>query len=115
PEGVADGAVCVEGDGRAAGEGGFAIDDGQDTARVAAGAGGERRRSWDGRALLREVTGVSVGQVPGRGSCAGAGDAVDGRGDGRRDDVWRGVCEGADRGRSVSADGRHGVLQRERS
>src|SRR6185437_5798932 len=41
--GVADGAVCVEGDGCAAGEGGFATDDGQDAARAAAGAGRERR------------------------------------------------------------------------
>ena len=47
--------------------------------QVASGQG-----SGDGLALLREVAGVSVGQVPGRRYGAGAGDEVDRRGDGRR-------------------------------
>ncbi len=73
----------------------------------------QRQGPEHGRALLCEVAGVSVGQVPGRGPGAGAGDALDRRGDGRGADLRRGVCQGAARGGTAAADGGHGLLQRE--
>ncbi len=80
---VAYGAVCVEGDGDSAGEDRFAADGRAEAEGAAAGAGEERQGSGDGIELLREVAGVPVGQVPGRGHGAGTGDEVDRRGDGR--------------------------------
>ena len=68
-----------------------------------------------GLALLREVAGVSVGQVPGRRSGARAGDALDRRGDGSCGQLRRGVCEGSDRSRAAASTQGHGLPQRERS
>ena len=69
----------------------------------------------DGDALLREVAGVSMGKVRGRGYGSGAGDEVDWRGDGRGGNLWRGVCEGAAFGGADSADEGNGLLHSERS
>ena len=55
--------------------------------------------------VLREVAGVSVQQVSGRGSGAGTGDAVDGRSDGRGREFRRGVRQGAiERGHAAARD-----------
>ena len=58
---------------------------------VESGAG-----SGDRRALLCEVAGLSVGQVPRRRHRAGAGDEVHRRSDGRCGQLRRGLCQGAD-------------------
>ena len=66
-------------------------------------------------AVLREVAGVPVQQVPGRGSVAGAGDALDGRSDGRGREFRRGVRQGAiERGDAAAGQGPR-VLHGERS
>ena len=64
----------------------------------------QRRGGNRGARLLRgEIAGVSVQQVPRSGYDSGSGDAVDGRSDGDLEEVWPGVCEGADRGGSATA------------
>ena len=85
PARVAHGAVPVEGDRRAAGEGGGARD-----ARPDAGRAGPDRGP-DGRRRVREDAGVPVHPVPGRRHDPRARDEVDRRGDGRRVDAsaWR--------------------------
>ncbi len=113
--GFAHGALCFEGDGDSAGEDRFAHHGGAEAEGVAAGAGGERQGSGYGVALLCEVAGVSVGQVPGSRYGAWAGDEVDRRGDGSGGQLRRGVCQGADcRGAGASAAG-NDLPERERS
>ncbi len=74
-----------------------------------------RQGPGHGRVLLREVAGLSVGQVPGRGHGAWAGDEVHRRGDGRGRQLRRGVCEGAAFGRAGAAGEGNGLPERERS
>jgi carbamoylphosphate synthase large subunit len=80
---------------------------------VKSGAGGSQK-DLDGRAFLCEVAGVSVGQVSGRRYGAWTGDEVDRRGDGRCGYVWRGVCQGADRGGADASGEGHDLHERER-
>ena len=112
---LADGAVRVQGDGRAAGQDRGAAHDGPQAARTAAGRVGVRKRSWNRRALLREVAGLSMVEVRGRRYRSRAGDEIDGRSDGRGKHIWRGLREGAALGRSNPAHGRHSLLYGERS
>src|SRR6185437_3366281 len=93
--GFANGSLRVQGDGRAAGEDGFAADDRTHAAGAAAGAGGVRARSRNRRALFCEVASVSVEQVSRRGHSAWSGDEIDRRSDGRGRQLRRGLREGA--------------------
>ena len=80
------------------------IRDFTDATRRAAGAAG-----------IREIAGVSVQQISGRGPGAGAGDALDGRGDGGGRELRRSLRQGADqRGHAAAGQG-HRVHQRERA
>jgi len=114
PARIAYGAVRVQGDGRAAGEDCVAADGRRQAEGAAAGSGDERRGLGHWRALLREVAGISVGEVPGRRYRAGAGDEVDRRGDGCRGQLRRGVCQSADRRGSDAADQGHDFHERQR-
>ena len=68
-----------------------------------------------GAADFREIAGISVQQIPGRGPRARPGDALDGRSDGSGRELRRGFPQGADqRGQRPSGQG-NGLHQRERS
>ena len=114
PARLAHGALCVEGSRRAAGQDRIAADGGAHVEGAAAGCSGQRRRPRHRSALLCEVAGLSVGQVPRRGHGAGAGDEVHRRGDGRGRQLRRGLCQGADRRRPDAAREGNDLPQRER-
>ena len=74
-----------------------------------------RHRRASGPAVLREIAGVPVQQVPGRGPVAGSGDALHRRSDGRGREFRRGVRQGAiKRGHAAAGQGPR-VLHGERS
>ena len=115
--GVTNDSLCEQGDRRAAGESSGAVDDRAEIARFEFAV---HENQWsdgtDGAEFLcGEIAGVSVQQVSRRGYDSGAGDAVDGRGDGNFVDVRAGVCEGATGGGAAVAAAGDGVLERERS
>ena len=95
--GVAHGAVSVEGDRRAAGEGGGEGDGGPHAGRARA-----HGRSRGGR-RVREEPGVPVRAVPRRRHDSRPRDEVDRRSDGRREQLRRRVREGAAGGGAAAA------------
>ena len=103
--GVAHGAVCVEGDGRAAGEGCVAADDGQDAAELLPEQVASGEDLGTGEHFFVKSPVFPWGKFQGVDTVLGPEMKSTGEVMGVADDVWRGVCQGADGGRAASADG----------
>jgi hypothetical protein len=88
-------AVCFQGYRRAAGQNCCPADDRTQAARVSAGLRRAAFRTIYGQILLRQISRLSLGQVPGCGYRAGSGDEIDGRSDGRRRELRRSFRQGA--------------------
>ena len=116
PARVAHCSVREQGDGRAAGESGSAIDDRAQIARLETSVHRNERseRNRGGKFLRGEVAGFSVQQIPRCRYDSRAGNALDRRGDGHCLHVRAGICEGAACREPAVAAGGHGFYQRER-